>query len=80
MQKLEVISGFQRLRYLEGLLITENPNLVALDGLWGVDTVTSVVNIVNNPQLCYVLDSLSDKPFWQVRTEKHHLSVPVIYM
>jgi Notch-like protein len=66
--KLEVISGFQRLRYLEGLLITENPNLVALDGLWGVDTVTSVVNIVNNPQLCYVLDSLSDKPFWQGRT------------
>ena len=66
MQQLEVITGFQRLRYLEGLLITANPNLLALDGLWGIVTVTSVVNIANNPKLCYVLDSLSDKPFWQV--------------
>ena len=77
MQKLEVISGFQRLRYLDGLLITENPSLLAVDGLWGIDTVTSVVNIINNPELCYVLDSLSDKSFWQVMAVNHYFSVHI---
>lgn len=62
-----MISGFQRLRYLEALLITNNPKLITVDGLWGVREVTLGVTLVNNPILCYSLDSLSDIPFWQVK-------------
>ena len=61
-----MISGFQRLRYVDGLLITQNPQLVAIDGLYGVTEVNLRVDIIDNPLLCYVIDSLSDKQFWQV--------------
>ena len=61
-----MISGFQRLRYLEGLQITEHPRLLAVDGLSEVAEVSLRVDIVNNPLLCFALDSLSDKVFWQV--------------
>ena len=74
LQRLEVISGFQRLRYLDGLLITRNPQLVAIDGLYGVTEVNLRVDIVGNPLLCYSLDSLSDKPFWQVCTQDSSIS------
>lgn len=65
-QELEVISGFQRLRYLEVLMVTDNPDLLTVDGLWGVREVTLGVTIRNNPMLCYSLDTLSDVSFWQV--------------
>lgn len=68
---LEVISGFQRLRYLDGLLITENHQLIALDGLYGVTEVKLRVDIINNYNLCYSLDSISDKMFWQVKYYVH---------
>ena len=66
-QKLEVISGFQRLRYLGGLLITQNPQLVAVDGLYGLERADLRIDIIDNPLLCYSLDSLSDELFWQVK-------------
>ena len=65
-QELEVISGFQRLRYLEVLMITDNPKLLTVDGLWGIREITLGVTIRNNPMLCYSLSSLSDMSFWQV--------------
>ena len=72
-QELEVISGFQRLRYLNRLHITENPRLVAVDGLHGVTEVVWRADIINNPHLCYSLDSLADKQFWEVvRTSYTH--------
>ena len=66
-QNLEVISGFQRLRYLGGLLITQNPQLVAVDGLYGLERADVRIDIIDNPLLCYSLDSLSDELFWQVK-------------
>ena len=77
-QELEVISGFQRLRYLEVLIITDNPKLVAVDGLWGVREVTLGVTIRNNPMLCYSLGSLSDMSFWQVKNV-HNVEREVFY-
>ena len=61
-----MISGFQRLRYLDGLLLTENHQLIAIDGLHGIEEVKLRVDIINNYRLCYSLDALPDRMFWQV--------------
>ena len=68
LQRLEVITGFQRLRYIGGLLITQNPRLVALDGLYGLERAELRIDIIDNPLLCYSLDSIADRSFWQVNS------------
>ena len=62
-QELEQIAGFQGLRYLEALQITQNPRLRSIDGLSGIIRVQDVI-IANNPNLCYILNELSNRSYW----------------
>ena len=62
-QELEQIAGFQSLRYLEALQITQNPRLRSIDGLSGIIRVQDLI-IENNPNLCYILNEFSDRSYW----------------
>ena len=50
---------------METLQLTNNPDLLSVDGLAGLTTVQYVL-ISNNPRLCYVLEQLSDRAYWTV--------------
>ncbi len=47
------------------LQISHNLDLVSIDGLAGLEAITNMY-VSNNPELCYVLDNLSDETYWEV--------------
>lgn len=75
MQGLEVISAFQHLRYVGVLQVRNNDRLLSMDGLSGITEVTQSINILSNPQLCYILGNLSDTVYWQVGVKLYLSSV-----
>ena len=47
------------------LQISHNPDLVSIDGLAGLQTVSNMY-VSNNIRHCYVLNQLSTVQYWQV--------------
>ena len=70
------ISGFQRLRFVEVLQITNNDNLVSIDGLSGIVRVADLLNIRSNPSLCYILDQAPDTDYWLALVRKDFNKCP----
>ncbi len=66
------ISGFQRLRYVDVLKVTNHPNLVSIDGFAGIESIRRHLDVRNNPQLCYILSDTPDYDYWKVSGISHY--------
>ena len=71
LQPLVNVTGFYNLRTANMINIIQNPSLVSIDGLSGLQRVTSTVRIFINQNLCYIGTGTPDQAYWQVRIATH---------
>ena len=64
-QRLQTITGFQRLREVRVLEISGSTQLVHIDGFGGIFSLLSV-SINLTPSLCYILNQTPDETYWAV--------------